>query len=311
VIARILEEVVFRLSMRAHTGSPKGDLSHRPATFSVDKYDEWRNESLKSQFELYFQWGLIEGKRVLDFGCGSGPLSVLCAQHGARSVTGIDLSSTSIARAKSLVNGTDGKINFILEESADRISLPDNSVDVIVCFDVMEHVMNYQALIAEWARVLSPGGCVLIWWSVWWHPYGHHMHTMIPLPWVHVFMSDESLFRVCARIYDTPHFQPRIWHFDDNGKRKPNPYAGRVVFDDLNKLTIRRFDKAIDEAGLHRRRKQIDPFTGSSFADLKKLLAHSPWQDFFCSCAVYEIEKPELTFEPKGSTAGDLASSNR
>src|SRR5262249_25624333 len=102
MIARALEEAVFRLSMRAHTGSPKGDLSHRPATFSVEKYDEWRNESLKSQFEEFFNWRLIAGKRVLDFGCGTGPLSFLCAQHGARSVVGIDLLSKSIARAQSL-----------------------------------------------------------------------------------------------------------------------------------------------------------------------------------------------------------------
>jgi SAM-dependent methyltransferase len=292
MINRIAEEVVFRLSMRTHAGNGQSDLSHRAATFSADGYDEWRHQSLKAQFEQYFQWNQIAGKRVLDFGCGSGSLSLLCAQHGARSVVGIDLSRNNISRARSLAARTEAKLDFILEESTTGISLPDNSVDVILCFDVMEHVMNYEALIAEWARVLAPGGCVLIWWSVWWHPYGHHMQTMIPLPWVHVFMSDESLLRIGARIYDTPQFKPRIWHFDDQGVRKPNPYSGRVVFDDLNKLTIGRFDKTVGKAGLRVRRKQIDPFTGSGFATLKKLLARSPLPDFFCSCAVYEVEKP-------------------
>jgi hypothetical protein len=72
MIRQILEDCVFRLSMPAHSGQPKGDLSHRPATFSVDQYDEWRSESLKDQFEMYYDWGLIRGKRVLDFGCGTG-----------------------------------------------------------------------------------------------------------------------------------------------------------------------------------------------------------------------------------------------
>lgn len=291
MIRRLLEEVVFRLSMPAHSGSPKGDLSHRPATFSADKYDDWRKESLKSQFETYFDWGLIRGKRVLDFGCGTGPLTLLCAQNGAHSVIGLDLSTKSIARARSTPRDPSLKVDFILEESTTKIPLPDNSVDVIVCFDVMEHVMDYEAIIAEWARVLAPGGCVLIWWSVWWHPYGHHLHTMIPLPWVHALMSDESLFRVCARIYDTPQFQPRIWHFEEDGSRKPNPYQGRVRFDDLNKLTIRRFDEIVARSGLQQRRKQIDPFTGSSFAGLKRWLAQSRWPDFFCACAVYELQK--------------------
>jgi len=265
MIRQLAEDALFRLSMPAHNGSPKGDLSHRPATFSTDKYDEWRDESLKGQFEAYFRWELIRGKRVLDFGCGTGPLSLLCAQNGAKAVTGVDLSRRSIERARRSQQAF-SNVDFILEESATRISLPDDSIDVIVCFDVMEHVMDYEPIIVEWKRVLAPGGCVLMWWSVWWHPYGHHMHTMIPLPWVHVFMSDESLFRVCARIYDTPQFQPRIWHFDDNGKRKPNPYKGRVRFDDLNKLTIRRFDEVAVAAGFHPRRKQINPFTGSTLS---------------------------------------------
>lgn len=291
MIRRLLEESIFRLSMPAHSGQPKGDLSHRPATFSADKYDEWRTESLKDQFERYYDWSLIRGKRVLDFGCGTGPLSLLCAEHGAQAVIGIDLSSKNIDRARQIPAG-DLNLRFMLEESTSRISLSDASVDVIVCFDVMEHVMDYESIIVEWARVLSPGGCVLIWWSVWWHPYGHHFHTMIPLPWVHVLMSDESLFRVAARIYDTPQFQPRIWHFDEDGTRKPNPYKGRVHFDDLNKLTIRKFDEVSKRAGFRQRRKQINPFTGSTLAGLKKFLANSAWPDFFCSSAVYELEKP-------------------
>jgi SAM-dependent methyltransferase len=291
MIRRLMEEAVFRCSMPTHNGRPKGDLSHRPATFSADKYDEWRADSLRSQFEAYFNWDLIRGKRVLDFGCGTGPLSLLCAQNGARSVLGIDLAADRVERAREICGKDNPNLSFCLEEHTDRISLPDNSVDVIVCFDVMEHVMDYEAIMREWARVLAPGGCVLIWWSVWWHPYGHHLHTMIPLPWVHVFMSDESLFRVCARIYDTPQFQPRIWHFDAAGKRKANPYKGRVYFDDLNKLTIAGFDKVVAKVGLWPRRKQINPFTGSTLSAVKGLLARSRWRDFFCSSAVYELEK--------------------
>lgn len=288
---RVLEEIVFRLSMPAHSGQPKGDLSHRPATFSADKYDEWRTESLRDQFEAFFDWNLIKNKRVLDLGCGTGPLSLLCAQHGAASVIGVDLSSKSIERARAIAPNQEN-LTFVLEESTQSISAPDRSVDVIVCFDVLEHVMDYEAIVREWKRILAPGGRILIWWSVWWHPYGHHMHTMIPLPWVHVFLRDESLFRICARIYDTPQFKPRIWHFDDNGNRKPNPYQGRVVFDDLNKLTIQRFDRLVTQSGLSIERKQVDPFTGSSFAALKRLLARA-LPDFFCSCVVYQIQQPQ------------------
>jgi SAM-dependent methyltransferase len=289
-VAGLFEEIVFRLSMRAHNGHPKGDLSHRPATFSVEKYDAWRAESLEQQFEEFFDWRQIEGKRVLDFGCGSGALSLLCAQKGAKSVIGIDLGARVIARANELPrNGFN--LEFALADRTDRIPLPDNCVDAILCFDVMEHIMDYRAIVREWSRILAPRGRVLVWWSVWWHPYGHHLHTMIPLPWVHALLSDESMLRVCARIYDTPRFQPRIWHFDEQGKRKPNPYRGESRFGDLNKLTIRELDRVATAAGLRAARKQINPFTGR-LAGVKKMLVRSPWPDFFCSSVVYELEKP-------------------
>ncbi|HEY6347372.1 MAG TPA: class I SAM-dependent methyltransferase [Bryobacteraceae bacterium] len=289
-VAGLLEEIVLRLSMRAHNGHPKGDLSHRPATFSVEKYDAWREESLKEQFEEFFDWRQIEGKSVLDFGCGSGALSLLCAQKGAESVIGIDLAARLIARANELPR--DGlNLEFVLADRTDRIPLPDSWVDAILCFDVLEHIMDYRAIVHEWSRILTPRGRVLVWWSVWWHPYGHHQHTMIPLPWVHALLSDESMLRVCARIYDTPRFQPRIWHLDEQGQRKPNPYRGGSRFGDLNKLTIREFDRVAAAEGLRAARKQINPFTGR-LTGVKKILARSPWPDFFCSSVVYELEKP-------------------
>lgn len=297
MIGPLLEQLVFRVSMRAHTGKPQGDLSHRPATFSVDKYDDWRNESLKSQFEEFFNWDMVRGKRVLDFGCGTGPLSRLAAERGAADVIGIDVSSKSLARARRVHEGAVPNLRFILATDTTVVPLPDASVDVILCFDVMEHVMDYKQIVPEWARVLAPGGRVLIWWSVWWHPYGHHLHTLIPLPWVHVLMSDASLYRVCARIYDRPEFKPRIWHFNEDGKRKSNPYAGLEVFEDLNKLTIRKFDKLAAEAGLIARRRLINPFGGKTLAPLKRFLVRSPWPDFFCASAVYELERPASRWE--------------
>jgi SAM-dependent methyltransferase len=292
MISRLIENLVFQRAMRAHIGHSKGDLSHRKATFSDDAYDEWRDESLRLQFETSFPEQSLAGKRVLDFGCGSGQLCSFVKKKGASTVIGSDLSKKQIDLAREREAKERSGCRYILEQDPKRISLPDNSVDVILCFDVMEHVMDYREAMQEWMRVLAPGGSVLIWWSVWWHPYGHHLHTMIPLPWIHAFMSDASLLRVCARIYDTPHFQPRLWHFDENGQRKANPYAGKQQFDDLNKLTIRGFDNTAAATGFVIRRKDVNPFTGATLAGLKKALVKSPWPDFFCSCVVYELQKP-------------------
>jgi len=78
---------------------------------------------------------------VLDFGLWHGPLSLLCAEHGAQAVIGIDLSSKSIDRARQIPAG-DLNLRFMLEESTSAFRCRRFG-DVIVCFDVMEHVMDY------------------------------------------------------------------------------------------------------------------------------------------------------------------------
>ncbi len=289
-LSSAIEDVVFRLSMRAHRPDNASPLSHREATFSVEAYDDWRCGELSAQFRGEFDVGLIRGKRVLDFGCGSGDLSFFAADAGAAGVVGIDLSSDLIDRAEARRTGVPSGdiIRFARELKTDSISLPDASVDVILCFDVLEHIMEYERIIGEWRRVLAPGGRVLIWWSVWWHPYGHHLHTMIPLPWVHAVLDDAAMHRVCARIYDSPHFRPRLWHLDAEGRRKPNPHVGATT-GYLNRLTISGFERAVRRAGLRVERKTVHPFSGQRLGGIKRALARLPWPDAFCSHVAYEI----------------------
>jgi SAM-dependent methyltransferase len=289
----VLEEICFRASRKAHQTGSRSDVSHNPATFSETAYTQWRESSLAQQFITNFDPALIKGKRVLDFGCGRGNLSFLAAQSGAASVIGIDLfeNSLSFARQRVVELGLSDTVTFQQATADTKVDLPDSSIDVIMCFDVMEHVMGYRKIVPEWRRVLTPNGRVLLWWSVWLHPYGHHLHTMIPLPWVHLLLSDAALFRICARIYDLPEFKPRIWHFDANGRRKPNPYAGVTEFNDLNKLTTWKAEKLFRQTGFEIARRDLKPFEGNRLAGVKRLLTKLPYPDFFCGYAIYELRR--------------------
>jgi SAM-dependent methyltransferase len=288
IVELFVEEAVFRLSMRAHRPNNTSDLSHRPATFSLDAYSEWRSSGLQRNFDKFFDRKLLENKRVCDFGCGGGELSLLAADYGASSVIGTDLNERFVREAKQHAKGHHN-VEFVLETDDTGISLHDGSVDVMLCFDVVEHIMAYEQVFREWRRVLAPDGRVLIWWSVWWHPYGHHLQTMMPLPWIHALMSDDAMLRVAARIYDRREFRPRFWHFDDQGKRVPNPYRN-APFRNINKLTIRGFENAVTAAGLRIVRRDVIPFSGK-LAAIKRLLARSPLRDFFCACVIYELER--------------------
>lgn len=101
---------------------------------------------------------LVNGKRVLDLGCGSGYGSRKLAES-ARLVFGVDVSPEAIEYSRLNFSGTN--ISFV---AGDGTSLPfqNHSFDTVVCFEVIEHLFNQQALLEEAARVLSPGGFLMI-----------------------------------------------------------------------------------------------------------------------------------------------------
>ena len=190
-------------------------------------YFDWRYKSLKAQFTQNFGAGSVAGKDVLDFGCGDGSLSIILADIGARSVHGIDLDERGLAKFSERLKQYTGECRLTCSRSSSgkKIDLPDQSVDCIFCFDVMEHVIDYREIIFEWRRVLRPGGKVYIWWQPYWHPFGHHLHDWIPIPWVHTLLNEEEMDEVCARVVDWPEFKPSVWDQNPDGSRK-NRFRG-------------------------------------------------------------------------------------
>ena len=102
----------------------------------------------------------IKDKKVLDIGCGDGGISVAFALRGA-DIVGIDLDpdriETSVLRAKD--HRVDVKF-FI--DNAEKMSLNDNSFDVVVCNALIEHVFNPEKLAREIGRVLKTGGILFL-----------------------------------------------------------------------------------------------------------------------------------------------------
>jgi ubiquinone/menaquinone biosynthesis C-methylase UbiE len=97
-------------------------------------------------------------KRVLDAGCGTGYGSAELALAAA-SVTGIDISQEAIALARSnyLLPG----LRFALS-SCTAMPFPANRFDLIVAFEVIEHLTDYRAFLQECARVLTHQGLFIV-----------------------------------------------------------------------------------------------------------------------------------------------------
>ncbi|MDB9529148.1 bifunctional 2-polyprenyl-6-hydroxyphenol methylase/3-demethylubiquinol 3-O-methyltransferase UbiG [Oscillatoria sp. CS-180] len=96
------------------------------------------------------------GLKVLDVGCGGGYTCEFLARQGAI-VTGIDQSAACIEAAKIHAQVMGFEIAYYAG-MAEEMPFAANQFDVVICVDVLEHVQNPAATIAEIGRVLKPGG---------------------------------------------------------------------------------------------------------------------------------------------------------
>jgi 2-polyprenyl-6-hydroxyphenyl methylase/3-demethylubiquinone-9 3-methyltransferase len=98
--------------------------------------------------------GLGSESRVLDVGSGGGFLTVTLSDAGYE-VIGIDPSIASIREAKDHVQST------FAAAAGESLPFRDSSVDAVTCSEVLEHVEDAAAVVAEISRVLRPGGLLV------------------------------------------------------------------------------------------------------------------------------------------------------
>ena len=284
----------FRIARAMLRTRKPGDAGANPASYCRADYEVHRQEVLRDEFEKYFNDFDPTGLDILDFGCGHGGLSTLLADMGARSVTGIDLVPDRIDSANALVAQRDPAVRprFLVAGDERTIDLPDASIDAILCFDVLEHVMEYEDIIREWWRVLRRNGRVLIHWVPWFNPYGPHINSLVPIPWSHVLFSEQVLIDTCARIYDLPEFVSKHWDLDENGNKKPNKWRQLKELPGVNRLTIGRFEAISRRVGFKLERRRIVGFGGSWKSRSTRLLTRLPLlREYFVSHTVYELCK--------------------
>ena len=289
----LASEICYRLSRRRVLRRQLGEAGANPLSFERSAYQSWRLEELEGQYRAHFPTEALSGRDVLDFGCGGGELSLFAARAGAVGVTGFEVSRAQyeIALRNGAAIDVEPKPFFVHGEALDRVPFADQSFDLVLCFDVLEHILDYRPIIKEWRRVLRDDGRVFIWWVPYFHPYGHHVESLVPLPWVHALFSDKAIIKTCARIYDMPEFQPRVWDLDENGRKKPNKWLDLKSLPTLNKLTIREFERTAKAAGFTIERREFHPIKSSkAAAKISSFLTRLPFaREFFTACTVYEL----------------------
>lgn len=98
---------------------------------------------------------------VVDVGCGSGySLPKLAQRFAPRELVGVDIDPQmlDVARAEAQRAGVPVRL---LESSSTRMPLADGSVDLLFCHQTFHHLVEQEAALAEFLRVLKPGGLLL------------------------------------------------------------------------------------------------------------------------------------------------------
>lgn len=159
--------------MTGETG-PEGSSSR--GRFGPGIYADWRASSLGAITEALEQRlmlrlvGALDGMTVLDVGCGDGTWALVCSRHGAARVVGCDADPRMVARAGERAAEAGGAMQ-VLAAHVESLPFPDGCFDVVTAVTVLAFVPDAELAVREMARVLRPGGRLVIGelgrWNCW------------------------------------------------------------------------------------------------------------------------------------------------
>jgi len=106
---------------------------------------------------------LSDDTNVLEIATGSGGPSVFMVKETSCRLTGIELNENGVHNARKLANenGLSEKIKFIQGDASEPLPFSDNSFDVVICIDSINHLKERDKVLQEIRRILKTGGRLL------------------------------------------------------------------------------------------------------------------------------------------------------
>jgi len=101
----------------------------------------------------------LQGRKILDVGCGGGILAESMAVKGA-DVTGIDMAEKPLGVARLHQHESGTNVEYIQSTAEGLANERQGAYDVVTCLEMLEHVPSPRAVIAACAELVRPGGDV-------------------------------------------------------------------------------------------------------------------------------------------------------
>lgn len=128
----------------------------------------WRSGQ-ERRLRLMTEQADLNGARVLEDGCGTGTYAAQIADRFGAFVVGLDIEAERVEAASR-------RLPRALVAAAEHLPHPANAFDVVFSNEVIEHVADDRAALAEMVRVVRPGGRILIFCPNRWYPFETHGH---------------------------------------------------------------------------------------------------------------------------------------
>jgi SAM-dependent methyltransferase len=180
--------------------SAKASLEQSGIPFPQAEIEAADHNSFFRLFPDYLVKDALRDKVVLDFGSGYGGRTVEYRLCGARRVCGVEPFQNVVALSQRYaehrgVHGVEFKVC-----GYKNIPYPDASFDVVISYDVLEHVEDPRASIAEIRRVLRPGGLSINVFPLYFGARSHHLDYIANVPGLHWLFSAETLVKAVNSI---------------------------------------------------------------------------------------------------------------
>ncbi len=243
---KLEEKLIFLLNkLHQRPYGPFGELM--AAKTGTRAYFQWEFGQAERSYSAFQPFINLEGKDVLDAGCGLGGKELFYLSQGAKRVTGLDINQTNVQIARSCFAerepDSSQRPGLVVADAA-AMPFADNSFDLAISTYTFEHLADPAGVLGEVQRVIKPGGEVFISFPPYFSPWGAHLTDWIHFPWCQVLFSEKALLNVARAIDETEHIHAGLPEF------ARIELTGAAELPHVNKLTVRDFERLLESSSL-------------------------------------------------------------